>query len=419
MQRASGHTKLVEGKRGAVWYVKYRYPDASAPGGIRQTTKALGPAWKERGRPPAGYFTKKTAKDALDELLADARRGTLEGVGRSGATFEDAAAEYLRFVQDVRQIDAATVDDYRGVIHGYLLDNDRLAELGVQPWADRPVEAITADDVEAYKEALVAAGKLSSRTIVRHLTVLHGIFKRAQRAFGLTRNPASADLVERPRVTYTGEFDTFDREELDLLLAHADDQQDAALYLSAAFTGLRQGELLALRWRDVAFVDGLLHVRRNYTDRREKVPKGRKVRSVPMTAEVIDALARLKDRAENVGEEDLVFCNDAGDYLDSWALRRRFYRVLERAGLRRIRFHDLRHIFGSTAVTVLDGYTLQSYMGHAHYSTTQRYLHHKPKREHAQLLGQAFAPTDTLSRIVSPTAENGAELSATQEAESR
>jgi integrase len=51
----------------------------------------------------------------------------------------------------------------------------------------------------------------------------------------------------------------------------------------AAYTGLRQGELLALRWKDIDLVGGLVHVRRNYTDGREKVPKGKRVRSVPMT----------------------------------------------------------------------------------------------------------------------------------------
>jgi hypothetical protein len=61
----------------------------------------------------------------------------------------------------------------------------------------------------------------------------------------------------------------------------------------AAFTGLRQGELLALRWMHVDFIGGLPHVRRNFTDGREKVPKGKRVRSVPMMSEVVDTLATL------------------------------------------------------------------------------------------------------------------------------
>jgi integrase len=110
-------------------------------------------------------------------------------------------------------------------------------------FGDQPIDAITPDLIDAYKERLIAEGRLSARVIVRHLTVLHGIFKRAARAYGLERNPASADLVERPQVVYTGEFDTFTGEEVELLAGAAHDDQDAAIYRVAAFTGLRQGEL--------------------------------------------------------------------------------------------------------------------------------------------------------------------------------
>lgn len=108
---------------------------------------------------------------------------------RTGATFADAATEFLRYVAESRQRDPVTVGDYRGVINGYLLE----------AFGDRPLESITPDEIERYRDRLLTEGRLSNRTIVRHLTVLHGIFKRAKRAFGLAENPASAELVERPR----------------------------------------------------------------------------------------------------------------------------------------------------------------------------------------------------------------------------
>jgi integrase len=74
-------------------------------------------------------------------------------------------------------------------------------------------------------------------------------------------------------------------------------------------------------------------------------------------------------------------------------LRKRYYAALERADLRRLRFHDLRHAFGSAAITKLDAHAVQSYKGHQHYSTTQRYLHHKPRREDAAKLADAFEST--------------------------
>lgn len=112
--RATGHVRLASRKRGDQFYVKYRLPDG------RQVQKRLGPAWESPGRPPTGYYTRRTAEEALQAILADARRGTLAGMSRSGSTFRDAATEYLRYVEHVRKIDAATVKDYRGVIDGYL-----------------------------------------------------------------------------------------------------------------------------------------------------------------------------------------------------------------------------------------------------------------------------------------------------------
>jgi integrase len=158
----------------------------------------------------------------------------------------------------------------------------------------------------------------------------------------------------------------------------------------AAFTGLRQGELLGLRWGCVDFVGGLLHVRRNYTHGEEKVPKGKRVRSVPMMPGVIDTLATLKERDQFTENDDLVFCSIVGGYLNSITLRKHHYKALERAGLRRVRFHDLRHAFGTAAITKLDPFAVQSYMGHQHYATAQRYLHHKPRREDARAMAEAF-----------------------------
>jgi integrase len=377
---ATGHVVRREGKRGAKFYAKYRLPSGE------QKMRLLGPEWSGKGRPADGYLTAKQADDALADTLAKARAGELPEQQEAAqpttapVTFAQAAREYLRFLDEEKQRDPTTVRDYRIVI-----DKRLLPEFG-----PLPVESITADMIDAFKLRVIKEGEVSSRTVVRYLTVLHGIFKRAKRAYGLTENPASAELVGRPQVIYTGEFVTYDREELDLLVNAAATPQDAALYLVAALTGLRQGELFGLRWGDVDFVGGLVHVRRNYTDGTEKVPKGKKVRAVPMTPDVVTMLARLKERGYCTEDDALVFCSVTGAHLDHFNVRRHFYAAIKRAGLRRIRFHDLRHHFGSMAITVLDGYAVQSYMGHAHYSTTQRYLHHQPKREDAAKLHGAF-----------------------------
>jgi len=78
-----------------------------------QIQKKIGPAWTDRGRPAAGYFTKRTAQTWLDDLLAQARRGELPGMVATGATVADAAAEWLRWSEHDRACKPSTLHDYR------------------------------------------------------------------------------------------------------------------------------------------------------------------------------------------------------------------------------------------------------------------------------------------------------------------
>src|ERR1700739_4844248 len=88
-------------------YAKNRLPDG------RQIQKKIGPAWTGRARPAAGYVTKRLAEDWLRRVLDEARRGTLPGMVRTGATFADAAAEWLRVIADDRERKPSTLRDYR------------------------------------------------------------------------------------------------------------------------------------------------------------------------------------------------------------------------------------------------------------------------------------------------------------------
>jgi hypothetical protein len=107
IQAPTGHVFLRDGARRAVWYAKYRLPTG------RQVQQRLGPAWTGRGRPPTGYFTRRLAEDWLRDTLDQARRGTLAGMVQTGATFADAAAEYMRYVEEDRGAKPSTLRDYR------------------------------------------------------------------------------------------------------------------------------------------------------------------------------------------------------------------------------------------------------------------------------------------------------------------
>ncbi len=155
---------------------------------------------------------------------------------RTGATLADAAAEWLRYSEHDRAVKQSTLTEYRHTA-------DRIVrELG-----DVPIEDVTPEMLERWKASL----GLSNRSVAKYLVILHGIFKRAMRVWGLPRNPVVD--VERPRYRVSDDLDAYSPEEVWALVRAAGSEQDAALFLTAAFTGLRMGELLALQWRDIDF----------------------------------------------------------------------------------------------------------------------------------------------------------------------
>lgn len=154
------------------------------------------------------------------------------------------------------------------------------------------------------------------------------------------------------------------------------------------------GELRALRWSDVDFSKRLVHVRRSLALGQFGDPKSGKVRSVPMVDQVMRSLDGLSRRDIFVDEHDLVFCGVVGSPIDDSAVRRRYRATLERAGLKVLRFHDLRHTFGTLAVQVFPLSDVRAFMGHADISTTMIYVHHVPQHDAAERLGRAIASAD-------------------------
>jgi integrase len=310
----------------------------------------------------------------LRGVIDEARRGTLPGMVRTGATFADAAAEWLRYVEQDRMRKPSTVATYRSLLGSRLLP----------AFAEMPIESITPVMIESW----IGTVDRTAATRVKLLAMMHGIFQRARKVWGLKVNPV--DDVEKPPLGSNGDIEVFSPEEVWALVRSAASEQDAAIFLAAAFTGLRRGELLALRWRDVDFTGSVIRVRASYHEGVLSTPKSGKVRSVPMAQDVASALAKLGQRDGFTADDDLAFIGEDGGYLDGSALRRRYDAAGKRAGLRRLRFHDLRHTFGTRMIAKADIRRVQEWMGHADIQTTMKYLHYAPRVEDARLVDEAF-----------------------------
>lgn len=378
--RATGHIKLVRRLRGDQWYAKYRLP------GGRQVQKRLGPAWRKRGRPPAGYLTRATAEAKLAGILEAADRGEFDG--RGGHTFGDACSEWLRYLEQEKRVAHTTLRHNRSAV---------AARLSPFFGADTPVGGITSDRIDAYRVHLLVERALAPSTVQRDLTNLSGIFARAKRLRWVAANPY--DDAERVRTVDSGDFNVLAVEQLEAVARAAVSGQEAVLYRVAGYAGLRQGELRALRWRDIDFAGATIHVRRNLPAHgQEKAPKSKVIRSLPLIDQAAQALDGLSRRAHLTGPDDRVFLSRTAGALDDGDIREAFYAALAAAGLGRLRdqaepivFHDLRHTFGTLAVQVWPVTDVQAYMGHADIKTTMRYVHHVPKHDAAERFSQFVA----------------------------
>lgn len=111
-----------------------------------------------------------------------------------------------------------------------------------------------------------------------------------------------------------------------------------------------------------------------------------------MADPVAKALARLSQRDEFTADGNLVFCDVVGRYLNPKALRERYRAAQDAAGIRRLRFHDLRHTFGTLAINRASPLQVKTWMGHSDLKTTERYLHYREQGNEAELLSGVFEP---------------------------
>jgi len=158
-------------------------------------------------------------------------------------------------------------------------------------------------------------------------------------------------------------------------------------------TGLRQGELIGLRWRDVDFDARRIRVVSPYVRGEFGDPKSiGSGRSLPMAERVADALRDLRERTLHSHDRDLVFCHpETGKPLDRSKLVRRFKEALRRADVHQITFHELRHTFGTRmAAAGTPMRTVQHWMGHSDPKTTQIYAHYQPSDQEADAVDRAF-----------------------------
>jgi integrase len=368
----SGRLWSVKRKKGEVWY-------ASWWAGPVRVKRKLGP---KRSPGSSDGLTRAQAERELrrrverDLVVPRAARRTLEQAGE----------EYIDHLETVMERKRTTIQDYRGYLRGHFAPY----------FGDRQIDKIDPDWVAAYLRRKLEQG-YASKTIQNHLNFLHGIFAFAVRRQWVSSNPVA--LVDRPKKNRSPRrrIRYLQPSELDrLVLAVPNDELgrvERPLYIGAAMTGLRQGELLALRWVDIDWVAGRIRVAESLSRRELDSPKSHEGRSVPMADRLARELERHFQRSAYRANNDLVFCHPhTGETLEPSTVTKRFKRALKAAGLRELTFHELRHTFGTQMAAVGTPLrAIQEWMGHADAKTTEIYRHYAPDPTNgAALVERAF-----------------------------
>ena len=284
---------------------------------------------------------RKDVREKLARAIADRDGGLVYDAGNL------TVGEYLgRWLEDsVRgSVKAVTFESY-----------ERLVRMHIAPALGQlKLKALTPAHVQGFYRSKLDAG-LSARTVQYLHAVLHRALKQALRWNLVPRNACEA--VDPPRPS-RGEIRPLSPAQARALLRAASGDRLEALYVLAVHCGMRQGELLGLRWDDVDLDAGMLQVRRTLTGSQggrpvftgPKTAKSR--RAIKLNAATAEALKRhrqrqLEGRIAHAGlwqDHGLVFATGVGTPLNRHNLSRRsFGALLEQAELPKIRFHDLRH----------------------------------------------------------------------------
>jgi len=272
------------------------------------------------------------------------------------------------------------------------------------PNLDRvPLEKLSPEHVQALLRAKTDEG-LAPRTVHHLRALLRIALNRAMRWGLVVRNAAA--LADSPRIE---RFDVrmLSPTEARQLLASAEDDRLGALYSVALALGLRLGEALGLSWDDVDFQTRRLYVRHGLQriagELRLVEPKTRQSRpTIALPSVVIDALQHHKARQSQERllagtrwhETGLVFTSTIGTPIEVGNLRRHFWKLLDKAGLPRMRFHDLRHSCASLLlVQGVSPRVVMETLGHANISITMdTYTHVLPElqRQAADAMDRAL-----------------------------
>ena len=361
------------------------------------------------GRYTAGHDPetgKAIYKNVLGRSQAEVKEKLKQAIGETRALDITKAGKYTVgewmevWFQDYAKIKVrpSSHQTYQGYIHNHIRPN-----IG-----DIPLEKLTSLDLQKFYKKLLAQGRvdrveakgqpkgLSAKTVRNIHQILSSALKLAQEQRLILTNPAEGCAL--PRVEHQ-EMKTLTTVQLASFFREARESGVFELYYLELATGLRRGELLGLKWEDIDLERGNLRVRRQVSRINGEVVEAplktkNAYRTLPLAE---DTVSVLREQRRKVGNSPWVFPSPNGGPISPDSVLHMLHRVLKRAGLPKVRFHDLRHTFATLALqNGVDVKTVSGMLGHFSAGfTLDTYAHitSAAQRQAAQTMGSVLAGT--------------------------
>jgi integrase len=311
---------------------------------VRQKVKGKGQPWwvfvtHNGQRTSRKVGSKKAAETVAGKIEAKLKLGEFSFEEKKKIpTFKEYSKKWIDGYVKIN-LRESTFDEYESVLRNHVLP----------VFKNKKIDSVNRGDIRDFLLSKYSDG-LSQKRVMLIKDVISGVLNYALDEELIKTNPTSG-ITKRlfpkngTKKNTVSKDDVFTKEELDLFLdtCETDFPEYYPFFLMAARTGMRLGELLALRWGDVDLENGFIWVRRSYRRGRFTRPKNGKVRKVEMSDQLIGVLkAQLKGRFKEVSE--FVHQNN-GNIMEQNYIRRVYFRILKKAKVRKVKLHGLRHAF--------------------------------------------------------------------------
>ncbi|MCX0360382.1 site-specific integrase [Clostridium perfringens] len=349
--------------------------------------------YNENGTPKRKSFIGKTKKEVSDKMKAfyvDNNRGLLPTDDK--ITLSQWFYTWL-FTYRIHDLKPSSFERYEGLYRNYI-ESSSLGKIKLMD--------LRTHHIQAYYNSLVSEEGKSPSTIKTINKCLKSCLNQALKEGYVAKNYCTIITLPKDSESPKDTINVFTLKEQQRFMKECINNKNGMLYILALGTGLRLGEILALRWTDINLKEKYININKalkstyiidNKGNREftviEQPPKTKNsIRTVPLNNNLIDLLLehrkkQMIERDSNIDiyfDNNLVFSTPQGNYLSESNVRKSFKRVLKKCNLNDFRFHDLRHTFATRLFeNGIPPKTVQSLLGHSNISTTLNIYTHVMK----------------------------------------